>query len=591
MNEENQGYEISASEAQMKLKKAQAKNTLFVITIVACVIGGLFYNNWKSKESLDYIDGNILRIARTGSASTGNIWKNDSFVTQLAWASLFETDAGFEEINDYLAEGYEVSPDGLTHKLTLKSDLFWSDGTPMTIDDVVYSIETFLLNSGVNTTINIALGKIKGVEEWKEVGVQSWENGGTHSLEGLSVDGNTLTIQLDTPYSAFGIALTQFIPIPEHAFKDVDPSTIMTGEELFKEPVSSGMYKADHIDENGDLVLTKNEYYHEEYSDIEKIVLYGDYQNMHISYYATSNVTERVSYRSMAGFKEYDVDIEFYRYFVFNLMAGFELPEMVAQLDENGNEVKDSEGNVVLVESTELIEYDENRPENLPMQDILVRQAISYALDRKDLLESAYINYGTASFEETGGKEYNEFLQEYNPEKARELLAQSSYDLSRPLTIGYYHTDSNTQVFLAKIKESLEEIGFTVRIIKTSGSVALYEQRNYDMYLKAYSANSIIDWYNEYLTSNDNLYRIMGTNEFDDLLVELDATTTPQAYDEVLEKIRELESSTMYKLPLVSLNDAVYINGNRISVPDDMEFGNVRFRSDLRLDEWYIKKD
>ena len=40
-----------------------------------------------------------------------------------------------------LATDEEISEDGLTHTFTLREDVTFSDGTPMTADDVVYSLE------------------------------------------------------------------------------------------------------------------------------------------------------------------------------------------------------------------------------------------------------------------------------------------------------------------------------------------------------------------------------------------------------------------------------------------------------------------
>lgn len=577
---------------ERELKRAKFKNNAFIAFIVFAMIFANFYQDYSIKSKYDYLEGNILKIARTGSATTGNIWKIDSFVTQLAWASLFETDADFNEVNPYLCDSYTVSSDGFIYTITLKDNLKWSDGQPLTLDDVVFSIEAFLLNTAGNTTLSAAFNKIKGVDEWKEIGLESWENGGTHSLEGLSVNGNVLTIELDTPYTAFAVALTQFIPMPKHCFEntDIDISAITTGIDFLAEPICSGMYMVDCINSDGDLELIKNPYYCRDYSDIERVIMYGDYNNMHIDYYSTSNITEMVSYRAMPGFYEYDVDVEWYRYFVFNMVAGFEQHELVPLLDDNGNLVLDENDEMILVEDTEVIVYPEDREPNYPMHDIRVRQAISLAIDRETLLHDVYLDEGTISFANTGSAEYTEFISTFDPAKARELLLESDYDLTRPLTIGYYHTDTNTATFLAKVKTYLEDIGFTVIIRKTSGTFELYEQREYDFYLKAYPAYSVLDWYNEYLTTNDNLYAIIGTDEFDDLLMELDATIDENSYNTVMNKIQQLGSSTMYKLPLVSLKDTVYINSNRMHVPDDMQFGNVRYRSALRLDEWYIIK-
>ena len=59
-----------------------------------------------------------------------------------------------------IAESFEPSADGLTYTAKIKSGLKWSDGTDLTIDDVIYSFETYMANSpslsvnGQNAVIN-----------------------------------------------------------------------------------------------------------------------------------------------------------------------------------------------------------------------------------------------------------------------------------------------------------------------------------------------------------------------------------------------------------------------------------------------------
>lgn len=592
----NNSYEfgLDKNELQRQLDKAQKRNTLIMLFIVLVIFAGVFYDHWEQNSNLDYIDGNILKLQYEGSAVAGTPWRISSFTGQLCWAGLFETDATFTDINPYLCESYSVSNDGLIYTITLKDNLKWSDGHDLTIDDVFFSIHGYMINESTNTIIDAAFEKIKGAENWEENGVEAWANGEEFYLEGLTIDGNSLIIELDRPYSQFMIALTQFIPLAKHTLIDMsmeDFTTLnVTGTEYFSNPVCSGMYMIDYLSNDGDLVLKQNPYYCRDFSDIEQVIFYNDYENMHIDYYTTSNITEMVSYRAMPGFEEHNVNVEWYRYFVFNLIAGFEQPVMVSKLDDNGNEVLDEDGNVILVASEEIIEYAEDREPNYPMQDIKIRQAISLAIDSATLLQDVYLNVGSYDFANTGNVEYSKFISTYDPDRARALVEESDYDLSRPLTIGYYHTDSNTATFLEKVKVYLEDIGFSVIIKKTSGSVALYEQREYDFYLKAYPAYSILDWYNEYASTNIYLTPLFGTDEFDYLLEKLDYTTSINDYYSVLAEIQELDQSLMYKVPLVSLEDTVYIYSNRLSLPKDMQFGNVRYRSDLRLDEWSIKK-
>jgi len=84
------------------------------------------------------------------------------------WMELvYETPLALDETNTFQAQAcdYEYSDDGLTLKLTVKPDRIFSDGTPMTIQDVVASIERAAAGSDAfktNFFDTIADTKIEG---------------------------------------------------------------------------------------------------------------------------------------------------------------------------------------------------------------------------------------------------------------------------------------------------------------------------------------------------------------------------------------------------------------------------------------------
>ncbi len=548
-----EGVHGEAISPEERLKKAQRRNTMVLVAIVGVILLYIVGSILIDKMNDTYIEGNVLKIAKANAEYEINPWNNTSFSDQLVFQSLFMTDSSFTEVNPGLAESYEVSEDGLTYVITLKEDQKWSDGEDLTVEDVVFSMEALLLCESTNVTLSAAFVQI--------VGAQEWQAGESESLEGVTADGNEITIQLQAPYNSFALVLTQFVVLPEHMLADEDPNTFTLGNEFFDDPVCSGMFMVDCINENGDIELVQNPYYSGEQTEIEKVILYDDYQNVNLDYYATTNITEMVSYRSMTGFEEYFVDVYFYRYFVFNIAGGYEV-----------------EGQETVTDTNEA------------MEDVRVRQAIVHAIDIETLLHDLYFDTGTLVY--GGATSLAEEVYEYNPEKARELLEEAGYDLDRPFTIAYYHTDSTTAVFLERVTEYLEAVGLTVELLALDGSEQIYVDHEYDMFLKALSAFSTEHWYNEYISTSSVFTSILGTEGlFDDLLAAMSSTNDEEEYMDTMLALVELEQELVYKIPLFTLNDSVYINSNRLCVPEDMTFGNTRYRSDLRIDEWYIMKD
>lgn len=64
--------------------------------------------------------------------------QNDTAVSNLLYRGLFKYDI-FGNLVPDLAESWEISSDGLTYKVTLKDNQYWSDGTKITSDDVIYT--------------------------------------------------------------------------------------------------------------------------------------------------------------------------------------------------------------------------------------------------------------------------------------------------------------------------------------------------------------------------------------------------------------------------------------------------------------------
>lgn len=538
------------------IKKDEQKTKtliLFGLLAVVAVIGvGLLLVRNSSDSKQDYIGGNVIRMSNTvGSREEdiiiGNPWRNASLVETIMFRSLFETDNTFTDINPSLAENLQITNNGATYVFTMRENQFWSDGEPITVDDVLFSFDAFLKCTSVNSNLSLALHRI--------VGATDYANGEADTISGITSNGNDITIELQSPISNFALWLTQFVPLPEHILGEEEYATLTDDHSFFKNTnsVSSGEFYAESIDEQNNLVLAKNEFYTDNSTDIDNIIICWDYENEVIDYFATSDPAQMVSNRSMKGFVEHPIDVYFYRYFIFNLAGG-----------------------------------DEGEP-NTAMHDEKVRQAIYHAIDTELLMEEIYFNKTNPVY--GGSMELSQKLYDYDPEKSKQLLEEADYDFERTFTVAFYSGDSSTAAMLEKIDEQLSAVGLNVELFQASAA-ELYTNPTYDMLLKNLSALNTEDWYSEYLSTNANLSQLLGRNgEFDDLINELTAQVDPEEYNKIMLELVELEQELLYKLPLFLLSDAIFINSNRLHVPDDIVFGNTRYRSDIRLDEWYVIKE
>ncbi len=96
-----------------------------------------------------------------------------SSVLALMYEGLITINPNTNEIKPALAESWVVAPDGQTITYTLKNDLKWSDGEPLTVDDVVFTFNDLILNEEIPTNTRDILrigeeGKLPSVRKLDE---------------------------------------------------------------------------------------------------------------------------------------------------------------------------------------------------------------------------------------------------------------------------------------------------------------------------------------------------------------------------------------------------------------------------------------
>jgi len=156
----------------------------------------------------------------------------DKDLTTLVYSGLMRKMPGGRIIKD-LAGDYEISEDGLTYTFTLKDNIFFHDGKPVTAQDVVFTI---------------TMAKDPILKSPKRI---SWEGVAT---EGLNE--KTIAFTLKQPYASFLENATLGI-LPYHIWKDV-PVEQFSFSDFNIQAVGSGPYKIDKIKKRSSGVL---EYY------------------------------------------------------------------------------------------------------------------------------------------------------------------------------------------------------------------------------------------------------------------------------------------------------------------------------------------
>jgi len=182
-----------------------------------------------------------------------------AFVVRQLFSGLVRLSPGLEPEPD-LAEAWELGPDGRTYTFRLRPEARFADGTPVTADDVRYSLERAAdPRLAPSLPARTYLGDIVGVRE--KIAGQA------ESIAGVQVlDERTLTITIDSPKSYFLAKLahpTSFV---------VDRRAVEQGGPRWTErPNGSGPFTIERWEHDRLLVLARNPAYYRQPARLDRV--------------------------------------------------------------------------------------------------------------------------------------------------------------------------------------------------------------------------------------------------------------------------------------------------------------------------------
>ena len=292
----------------------------------------------------------------------------------------------------------------------------WSDGTPVTAEDVEF---TFLkLASPVIANPTLMLYAFEGVND------DGFVEEGAESVEGIKVL-DEKTVQFTTKYP---IALTTFEntyafylhTLPEHILGQYSDAELMTLDWFNHPDVVSGPYMVKSYDVDHFISYTANEKYWKGAPKIGKL---------------NFNILD--SSQIYAGLQSGEIDLTHHT--------------MTAIPQEDYENIEALESVDVVYGSPVTNQSVFIQTENIP--DVRVRQALVYAIDREQILEQLMKGHGEIvdGFLSSAGPFYDAEIapMSYDPEKAKELLEEAGWDGSQTLRF-YVNSGDGTFVNAAQ---------------------------------------------------------------------------------------------------------------------------------------------
>ncbi|MRG59316.1 ABC transporter substrate-binding protein [Agromyces sp. CFH 90414] len=350
------------------------------------------------------------------------------------------------------AEGTEIVPDLATElgtpnedntvwTYTLKDDVFFEDGTPITSKDVKFGVERSL-----DPSISIGSPYAKIVLDIPEGYEGYYLSGPLDSIE--TPDDRTIVFHLNQPYADFDAVVGQapFTPFPA----DADVTTT----SIDQQPIASGPYRVTEYQRGSTLVLERNEHWDPETDEVRTAAPDSFEWTFGLD---AATIDERM----IAGQGE-DA----------NAIAGSVAPASIARIQTPEIQSRTVAG---LQGCTTYMGLNTTKP---GMDNVLVRQAINVAMDKEAVKDatggSQLADIATTIMPPTvvGREEFDLYGTEDqtgDPEKAKELLAEAGYPDGFEFTLDI-RNQPKMQAQAEAVQQSLAKAGITVNfnLIDTS---------------------------------------------------------------------------------------------------------------------------
>lgn len=403
-----------------------------------------------------------------------NGWDGNAIVP--IFASLVVRDESGQPKPD-LAESWEISPDNLTYTYHLRDGLTFSDGSPLTADDVAFTL-TLLNDPAYSGYIDFSDIVIAGTDEFR--------NGDAPGLSGITViDPRTITITTERPNPLALTILGGPVISKAHYGKGYAKGKLDYLRDLYAKPLGAGPYQLDRFVEGQEVRYTANPHYYGGQPPIAHLI------------YKVLPSTDA----ALQNFQNGDID-----------QGGFGSdPAVIDELKELGYATI----NTRVIPDIGQIWVNNSNPALAPTQ---ARQALNYGLDRQQIVDARFKGLGQVadtyaapplwSYTTEGVTRYD-----FDPDRAGQLLDELGWVRGadgirekdgKKLTLSYITTKPDDPVIpIGEQNYTALGIDFVPEVLDSNTAFARFNSGDYDL----------AGFRTEGLADPDDAVREFGTND------------------------------------------------------------------------------
>ena len=462
-----------------------------------------------------------------------------------------------------VAERWEISPDGTVYTFFINPQAKWSNGEPVTASDYVWSWER-ALHPETGSLYAYMLFPVVNAEKFASGAIDDFAEVGIKSL-----DAKTLRISLNAPTPYFLQLMdhySTFAVHPETVLKFggmSDRFTLWTRPENI---VSNGAFTLKEWSLNRQIKIEKNPHYW----DKSSVALEGVY------FYPTENVvSEERMFRSEQ----------------LHVTQGIPLGKI-----PNYRAVQNSPYVQAPYLGTYYYLINTKKP---PVDDVRVRKALSYSIDRDTLTRTVLRDTAIPAYSITPPDTlgYNPpKLFSFDPEQARALLAEAGYPDGQGwpgLEITYNTNEDHRKIAVAVQQMWKDELGIDVSITNQEWKVYLntVSQGEFQVARRGWigdyvDANNFLDLF---LANGGNNNTGYANAEFDDII--LNQAPKAASREERYQLFFQAETMMMQEMPIIPFYTYTSkrlihpsVNGIYPNLMDSLNLKYVRLDPNQRLD-------
>lgn len=348
-----------------------------------------------------------------------------------------------------LATDYSVSEDGLTWTVSIRDDVKFTDGEPLTAEDVAFTYNNCREKSTVNDF--------------------------TMLKEAVATDGTTVEFHMNRPFSIWPYTMAVVGIVPEHAYD----------ESYGQNPIGSGRYIMKQWDKGQQVIFEANPDYYGEAPKIQKVTVLFMEEDAALAAAMAGQVDVA---HTAASYSSQEID-------GYGLLA-------VQTVDNRGFNLPCSEPQ----------EKDGVTYGNAFTSDINVRRAINIGIDRQEMIENVLAGYGTAAYSVCDKMPwYNEECEvAFDREGAKKLLDDAGWTVGSDgirekngvkaaFTLMFSSGDSVRQALAEDTANQLKELGIQVTTEGVGWDTA-YERAQSEPLVWGWGAHTPMELYNIYHT-------------------------------------------------------------------------------------------